>query len=80
MPWQDGTGPWWMGSRALGRVRRNPWCVGGGWRNREAFAPWYGEIPTSSPIEEIDRLEEAARILELDLQNIRERICALRSK
>lgn len=80
MPWKDGTGPWWIGSRALGGGWRNPWCTGRGWRGRGAFAPFYGEVQAPSPAEEIIRLEEAARILELDLANIRDRIEGLRSK
>jgi hypothetical protein len=80
MPWGDGTGPLWMASRASGVGRRNPWCIGGVWRVRRAYAPWYDDAPTLPPAEEMERLQEAARILELDLQNIRERIEALRSK
>lgn len=80
MPWKDGTGPWWIGSRSLGGGWRKSWCTGRGWRGRGAFAPFYGGLPAPSPAEEIIRLEEAARILVLDLADIRERIEALRSK
>ena len=77
MPGGDGTGPWWMGSRANRAGYYNPRC-----RRASGYSIGYAYEPFRQPTPEEKRsyLEAMARDLEDELKSVRDQIEKLRSR
>jgi hypothetical protein len=64
----------------------NPWCRGrrmhpgrGFWQRDDLAYPRYSPVRELSPSEEMGRLEDLAKRMELDLKGVRDQIEKLRS-